>query len=149
MAKATAGRILKTAPNVFVLKRKCACSRKKSRLWRLGCMTVFWTSSGCASPKISMAVTCSSIAWPAPWEATSVPVKANAEAVVMRFNKDSSHFSKSITACKLAIQEPSLSCTKRLERKALTHPLTTISWPCSASWPAKIWAMRILFMLQS
>ena len=127
MAKATECRILKTAPNVFVLKRKCACSRKKSRLWRLGCMTVFWTSSGCASPKISMAVTCSSTSWPAPCEATRVPVKESAEAVVIRFNNASSHCSKSITACKLAMQEPSLSCTKRFERKALTHPLTTIS----------------------
>ena len=70
-------------------------------------MTVFCTSSGLASPKISIASTCNSTDWPEPIDSINVPVIDRAEAVVIRFKSVSSNFSKTTTSKRQIIFETS------------------------------------------
>src|SRR5690606_35202121 len=128
-AKASALRILKMALKVPVRKRRCAISRKNSKLCFFGCNGYF---SGSESPRIVSSLTLISTRCPFPRDSTSCPFTCTAAPVVIRFNKASSVFSKSTTACILLIDEPSLIAINWLFRKVLTQPFTITSLPNSS-----------------
>ena len=128
-----------TAPKVFVRGRRCAISRKNSRLCFFGCSG--YSSTG-ASPKTSKDCTLISTLWPFPWLSTSSPVTAKQAPVVMRLSWFSSSFSKSTTHCRLANADPSLRAMNLLLLKLRTHPLTVMTLPNVGS--CKIFEMLIL-----